>query len=42
MTFCTSTKVAAVKSYHRAASQFLIPAFLFLRTNYIQEAIQEI
>lgn len=35
MPFCTYTKVAGVKTHHRATSQFLIPMFLFLRTNYI-------
>lgn len=33
--FCTSTKVAGVKTHHRSMSQFLIPMFSFLRTNHI-------
>lgn len=33
--FCTSTKVAGVKTHHRAVSQFWIPRALSLRTNHI-------
>jgi len=33
--FCTSAKVAGVKTRHRASSQFLIPMFQSLRTNCI-------